>query len=164
MGLFAAEDFGDARHVELGGAVVVVDAVLLLLDVGELGVAVAGQHLAVDGRNLDFGAERREAARDERPGEEVAVVDDADAGERMLKKRQAEMKSRSDGDDDPAVPGGGSTVTTGVRGLSEEELKNAQPNPAAVAALEQYAVAPDDARRFAQKGALTAAPGIREAP
>ncbi len=48
------------------------------------------------------------------------------------------------------------TATTGVRGLSEEELQNAKPNPAAVATLEQFVVAEDDARAFAQQGALKA--------
>jgi hypothetical protein len=50
------------------------------------------------------------------------------------------------------------TATTGVRGLSEEELANAQPDPAAVQFLEQLAVAPADARAFAQQGSLQAAP------
>jgi len=56
------------------------------------------------------------------------------------------------------------TATTGVRGLSEEELQNAKPNPAAVAALEQFAVAPDDARRFARQAPLKADPSLKEAP
>lgn len=56
------------------------------------------------------------------------------------------------------------TATTGVRGLSEEELKNAQPNPQAVAALDALAVTPDDARRFAQQAPLKANPAVKEAP
>jgi len=52
------------------------------------------------------------------------------------------------------------TATTGVRGLSEEELKNAQPDPAAVQALEQLAVAPADAQAFAKKASLRAEPGL----
>jgi len=52
------------------------------------------------------------------------------------------------------------TATTGVRGLSEEDLKNAKPNPQAVAALEQLAVTPDDARTFAKKGPLKADPNL----
>ena len=52
------------------------------------------------------------------------------------------------------------TATTGVRGLSEEDLKNATPNPKAVAALEQLAVTPDDARGFAKKGSLKADPNL----
>jgi hypothetical protein len=74
------------------------------------------------------------------------------------------------GKDSVAVLGSGrssstyTTATTGVRGLSEEEIQNAKPNPAAVAALEQYAVAPDDARRFAKQASLKASPDIKEAP
>jgi len=56
------------------------------------------------------------------------------------------------------------TATTGVRGLSEEELKNATPNPAAVAALEQLAVTPEDAQKFAKKGGLKADPNVKKAP
>ena len=50
------------------------------------------------------------------------------------------------------------TATTGVRGLSEEELANATPNPAAVQSLEQLAVAPNDAQAFAKKASLFADP------
>lgn len=42
------------------------------------------------------------------------------------------------------------TVTTGVRGLSETDLANSTPDPEAVDALDQLAVAPDDARQHAQ--------------
>ena len=52
------------------------------------------------------------------------------------------------------------TATTGVRGLSEEDLQNAKPNPAAVLALDAMAVTPDDARGFAKKGALKADPAL----
>ena len=41
------------------------------------------------------------------------------------------------------------TVTTGVRGLSEEDLANAVPNPGAVDALDAVAVSADEARRYA---------------
>jgi hypothetical protein len=74
------------------------------------------------------------------------------------------------GRDSVAVLGSGrsgstyTTATTGVRGLSEEELQNARPNPAAVAALDRYAVAPDDARRFAKQAALKASAEPKEAP
>ena len=53
------------------------------------------------------------------------------------------------------------TATTGVRGLSEEELQNAKPDPAAVQALEKIAVTPDDARAYAKKGALKADPNVK---
>jgi uncharacterized protein YgiM (DUF1202 family) len=50
------------------------------------------------------------------------------------------------------------TATTGVRGLSEEELAKAVPDPAAVQALEKLAVTPADARGFANKIPLKADP------
>jgi len=50
------------------------------------------------------------------------------------------------------------TATTGVRGLSEEELAKAVPDPAAVQALEKLAVTPADARGFASKIPLKADP------
>lgn len=57
------------------------------------------------------------------------------------------------------------TATTGVRGLSEEELKNAVPDPAALQTVEQLATTPADARGFAHQAALKASPGfMREAP
>lgn len=57
------------------------------------------------------------------------------------------------------------TATTGVRGLSEEELKNAVPDPAALQTLEQLATTPADARGFAHQASLKASPGfMREAP
>lgn len=43
----------------------------------------------------------------------------------------------------------GATVTTGVRGLDKEQIRNAQPNPAALQALAGYAANEDEARRFA---------------
>ncbi len=49
---------------------------------------------------------------------------------------------------------GGSTVTTGVRGLSEEQLKTAQPNPQALRAAKKYAVSRSEAERFAEEGKL----------
>jgi len=50
----------------------------------------------------------------------------------------------------------GSTVTTGVRGLSEEDLKKAHPNPKELEAVKRYASSPEDAQRFAQQGGLQA--------
>lgn len=50
--------------------------------------------------------------------------------------------------------GSGATVTTGVRGLSEEQLKNAQPDPEALQELERYAANRRDAQRFAAEGKL----------
>lgn len=48
----------------------------------------------------------------------------------------------------------GVTVATGVRGLSEEDLKNAQPNPRELDKLRHYAVNRPDAAAFASEGAL----------
>jgi hypothetical protein len=50
----------------------------------------------------------------------------------------------------------GTTVTTGVRGLDPEMLAKAQPNPAELAKLEQFAVTSDAAAGFAAKGKLKA--------
>lgn len=48
----------------------------------------------------------------------------------------------------------GSTVTTGVRGLSEEQLKNATPNPEAFKILQGYAAQKEEAQSFATAGQL----------
>ena len=48
----------------------------------------------------------------------------------------------------------GSTVTTGIRGLSEEQLKNTKPNPQALQAAKRYAVGSEEARRYAAEGKL----------
>jgi hypothetical protein len=50
----------------------------------------------------------------------------------------------------------GGTTTTGVRGLSEEKLKNAQPDPQALRSLQDYAVSGRDAQGFAEAGKLEA--------
>ncbi len=52
--------------------------------------------------------------------------------------------------------GSGSTMTTGVRGLSEEKLHNPQPNPRAVEEMHKLAVSKDEAQRFASAGKLVA--------
>jgi len=49
-----------------------------------------------------------------------------------------------------------STVTTGIRGLSEEQLKNTKPNPQALQAAKTYAVSREAAQRFAAEGKLQA--------
>ena len=43
----------------------------------------------------------------------------------------------------------GQTVTTGVRGLDKEDIKNAKPNPAEVKKMAAFAVTQGDAERFA---------------
>ena len=53
-----------------------------------------------------------------------------------------------------ATGSSGSTVTTGVRGLSEENLENAQPNPQAMEVLQGYAESENEATRFGKAGKL----------
>lgn len=55
-----------------------------------------------------------------------------------------------------ATGGSGSTVSTGVRGLSEEKLKNPQPNPQALEELQHYAATEKAARQFGKSGKLAA--------
>jgi hypothetical protein len=50
----------------------------------------------------------------------------------------------------------GTQVTTGVRGLDPEMLAKAQPNPAELAKMEQFAATPDGAAGFAARGKLQA--------
>ena len=49
-------------------------------------------------------------------------------------------------------------ATTGIRGLSPEDLKNANPDPAAVAKMESYRTNKDAAERFAREGKLASVP------
>lgn len=53
-------------------------------------------------------------------------------------------------------PGGGPTVTTGVRGFSEEDLKAAKPNPEEVKKMETFTIPPAGAAQFAAAGGLNA--------
>lgn len=48
------------------------------------------------------------------------------------------------------------TATTGTRGLTQEELANAQPAPAEVNRMETFAVSPIQAQQFAKGGKLQA--------
>lgn len=50
----------------------------------------------------------------------------------------------------------GSTVATGVRGLSEEKLKDPKPNPQELEQLQHYAADEKQARHFSQSGHLAA--------
>lgn len=52
--------------------------------------------------------------------------------------------------------GSGSTMTTGVRGLSEEKLHTPQPNPQAFEELHTLAVDKAEAQQFARAGKLAA--------
>lgn len=47
------------------------------------------------------------------------------------------------------------TVTTGVRGLSEEDLQNAQANPAEVEKMQKFSVDKNAAQSFAQRSKLS---------
>ena len=51
--------------------------------------------------------------------------------------------------------GSGRSVTTGVRGLSEQDLKDAKPNPKALQAMEDFAVDGSEAQKFARSGKLS---------
>lgn len=53
-----------------------------------------------------------------------------------------------------ATGGSGSTVSTGVRGLSEENLKNPHPNPQALKELQRYATGKREAQGFGKSGKL----------
>lgn len=50
------------------------------------------------------------------------------------------------------------TATVGIRGLSEEEMKNAKPNAAEFAKMKTYAVSKPDAEAFARRSRLNATP------
>ncbi|MEQ1881353.1 MAG: hypothetical protein ABL878_10330 [Burkholderiales bacterium] len=50
------------------------------------------------------------------------------------------------------------TVTTGVRGFSEEDLAKATPNPAEAAKMKGYSVTASAAAQFAESGKLTRKP------
>jgi hypothetical protein len=50
----------------------------------------------------------------------------------------------------------GTQVTTGVRGLDENQLANAQPNPQELAKLEKFAADANSAAGFADQGKLAA--------
>lgn len=59
------------------------------------------------------------------------------------------------------VARGGSTgtaVATGVRGLDREQIRNAQPDTAALARMTQFAASQADAERFANSASLAAQP------
>lgn len=49
-----------------------------------------------------------------------------------------------------------STLTTGIRGLTAENIKNAKENPAEVAKMERYAVSVTEAQKYARDGGVIA--------
>jgi hypothetical protein len=53
-------------------------------------------------------------------------------------------------------PSTNSTVTTGVRGFSEEDLANAKPNAAEVEKMKGFAATPEEAAKLAESGKLAA--------
>ena len=55
---------------------------------------------------------------------------------------------------------GGTTATTGVRGLNTGDIANAKPDPAAVAELEKWQAKPPEAKSFAAELPLKADPKI----
>lgn len=55
-----------------------------------------------------------------------------------------------------AATGGSSSTTTGVRGLSEEKLKNPHPNPQELEKLHRLQVSKTEAEQFARAGKLVA--------
>lgn len=46
------------------------------------------------------------------------------------------------------------SATVGIRGISEEDLRNAEPNPAEFAKMKTYTASENDARRLASEGRL----------
>ena len=46
------------------------------------------------------------------------------------------------------------SATVGIRGITEEDLRNAEPNPAALAKVKGYAASEADARRLASQSNL----------
>jgi hypothetical protein len=85
---------------------------------------------------------------------------------RMLSVRLGDPNQKPGGGNILAAIGIGSrprpqtsaTVTTGVRGFSEEELKEAKPNPVEVDKMEGFAADPAQLPAFAQNGKLAARP------
>jgi hypothetical protein len=59
---------------------------------------------------------------------------------------------------------GGSTASTGVRGLNTGDIENAQPDPAAVTELNQWFAKPEGAKKFAAQLPLEAHPDIAYLP
>ncbi len=83
---------------------------------------------------------------------------------RMLSVRTTESVQRDVGGELAGVIGLGSrqadpsrvVSVAGVRGLTEQDLRNAQFSAQEIERLERYAVSPDEARAFARQGGLAA--------
>lgn len=87
--------------------------------------------------------------------------DDATGWVKMLSLRFGDAARKKSGDSGlgalfnvAATGGSGSTVSTGVRGLSEENLKNPHPNPEAMKELQRYATGKKEAQSFGKSGKL----------
>jgi hypothetical protein len=87
--------------------------------------------------------------------------DNATGWVKMLSLRFGDAAQKKSGDSGlgalfnvAATGGSGSTVSTGVRGLSEENLKNPHPNPQAMKELQRYATGKKEAQNFAKSGKL----------
>jgi hypothetical protein len=87
--------------------------------------------------------------------------DNATGWVKMLSLRFGDAAQKKSGDSGlgalfnvAATGGSGSTVSTGVRGLSEENLKNPHPNPQAMKELQRYATGKKGAQNFAKSGKL----------
>jgi hypothetical protein len=52
----------------------------------------------------------------------------------------------------------GNTVTTGIRGLSEEDLRTARPNPQELQRMQQFSVSAPEAQKFASAARLQKQP------
>ena len=88
-------------------------------------------------------------------------ADDSSGWVKMLSLRFSNVDKDKSGDSglgslfNVASKGGsGGTVTTGVRGLSEENLKNAKANPEALEVMQGYAADKAGAQKFAKSGSL----------
>ena len=88
------------------------------------------------------------------------TVNDATGWVKMLSLRLGEATQKT-GDTGfktlfnvASTGGSGSTMTTGVRGLSKEKLHNPQPNPQALEEMHKLAVSKDEAQQFSKAGKL----------
>lgn len=90
-------------------------------------------------------------------------VNDTTGWVKMLSLRLGEASKNKTGDSGfrtlfgvASTGSTGSTMTTGVRGLSEEKLHNPHPNPQALQEINGYAADKAEAQQFAKSGKLSA--------
>jgi hypothetical protein len=97
---------------------------------------------------------------------QIRTPDKRDGWVRMLSVRLGSPDAKPGGGGILAAIGIGSrprpqttaTVTTGVRGFSEEDLAKAEPNPVEAEKMKGFAAKPADANRIAQSGGLASKP------